>query len=80
MWIKVKLYGTLRRLASPQTPGIWQGEIPEGWTIRDLLAHLGAGRYEACAAMINGAACPLETEIPADAEVVVVPPVGGGLC
>ena len=37
MQVKVKLYGTLRRLSQPATPGIWVGDVPGGCRISDLL-------------------------------------------
>ena len=78
MQVKVKLYGTLRRLSQPSTPGVWIGAIPAGYRICDLLNHLGAGKYEANAASINGESCSLETEIVNNAEIVLVTPMGGG--
>jgi len=78
MHIKVKLFGTLRRLSRPETPGFWQGEVPAGTRIVDLLEMLGAGKYEANAAAINGQSCALDAEIPDGAEVIIVTPMGGG--
>jgi sulfur carrier protein ThiS len=76
--VKVKLYGTLRRLSQPSTPGRWAGDIPAGYRISDLLALLGAGVYEANAASMNGESCSFETEICEGAEIVLVTPMGGG--
>ncbi len=78
MHTRIKLYGTLRRLSRPKTPGFWEGEIPDGTTIRQMLRLLGAGEYEANAAVINNEPCELDAVIPADAEVTVVTPMGGG--
>ena len=76
--VSVKLYGTLRRLSHPNTPGLWTGEVPEGYRICDLLVELGAGKYEANAASMNGEPCSLEAEILHNAEIVLVTPMGGG--
>lgn len=78
MHIRVKLFGTLRRLSKPDTPGIWEGEIPDGTTIQEMLSNLGAGKYEANAAALNGEPCSMDEIIPANAEITVVTPMGGG--
>jgi sulfur carrier protein ThiS len=78
MFVKVKLYGTLRRLSNPDTPGLWQGEIRQGTTLRDLIAILGTREEEVAAAAIGDQVYPLETVIPEGAVVVLVTPVGGG--
>jgi sulfur carrier protein ThiS len=75
---RVKLYGTLRRLACPGIEGLWQGELPKGTSIKELIVHLGTKPEEVAVASINGAACPFETEIPDNAEVILVTPFGGG--
>lgn len=78
MHVTVKLYGTLRRLSSKGTPGIWQGEIAERTRVSDLINILGTKEAEVAAAMINGEPCQLDTEIPSDAVVILVTPFGGG--
>jgi sulfur carrier protein ThiS len=78
MRIRVKLFGTLRRLSRQETPGLWEGEVPEGATIQEMLHLIGAGKYEANAAAINGEPCSLDDIIPADSEITVVTPMGGG--
>jgi hypothetical protein len=78
MPIKVKLYGTLRRLAPPETPGVWQGTVPLGTTIEGLIYLLGTKPGEVYSATINGKLYPFETEIPDGADVVLVTPFGGG--
>jgi sulfur carrier protein ThiS len=76
--VTVKLYGTLRRLSQPETPGLWQGEVPAGTDIAGLVRLLGTRLDEVAAAAINGEPAPLETRL-ADGDVVVlVTPVGGG--
>jgi sulfur carrier protein ThiS len=78
MRITVKLFGTLRRLSNPDTPGLWMGEILEGSTILDLLHLLGTSERELAAALINQTVVELNAVIPQDAEIVLVTPVGGG--
>jgi sulfur carrier protein ThiS len=78
MYIKVKLYGTLRRFSLNETPGVWQGEIPEGACVRDLIAILGSSEAEVAAAALNKEPCCLEDVIPDGAVVTLVTPVGGG--
>lgn len=78
MKVTVKLFGTLRRLSQPGTPGLWVGEIKQATTIKELLQNLGAGKYEANAAAINGVGCSLDTIITEESEITVVTPMGGG--
>jgi molybdopterin converting factor small subunit len=78
MFVRVKLFGTLRRLSQPETPGLWQGEIPSGSRISDLLKIINSGLSEANAAAINGQPSSFDAEIPDGAEVVLVTPMGGG--
>jgi len=78
MKVTVKLYGTLRRLSNPGTPGLWKGEIPPGTTLRQLVVLLGTREEELAAAAIDCQVFPLETPIPDGAVVTLVTPVGGG--
>ncbi len=78
MPIKVKLYGTLRRLSRPDPTGLWQGEVPQGITIEGLIYLLGTRPGEVYAATINGRLHPFDAPIPDGAEVVLVTPFGGG--
>lgn len=78
MNVNVKLYGTLRRFSQPDTPGLWRGEIPPQTTIEGLVNLLGATSSEVSNAMINGEICPLDTEIPDGAAIILVTPMGGG--
>ena len=78
MFVRLKLYGTLRRLSNPETPGAWEGEIPTGNTIREAILLLGAGQYEACAAAMDGEPCSLDTVILEGKEITIVTPMGGG--
>ncbi len=78
MHIKLKLFGTLRRFSDPGTPGLWQGDVPSGTRVEDLIIRLGTRTAEVAAAAINGEVIPLESEIPDGATVTLVTPVGGG--
>jgi sulfur carrier protein ThiS len=79
MRVTVKLFGTLRRLSRPETPGLWQGDIPEGTTILELVALLGTVEAEVAAAALNGEPAPLDQTIPPDAVLMLVTPVNGGV-
>jgi molybdopterin converting factor small subunit len=78
MKVRIKLYGTLRRLSQTETPGLWEGEISPGITINELLGQLGAGKYEANIAKINGKTCDLDEKILEESEIIIVTPFGGG--
>jgi molybdopterin converting factor small subunit len=76
--VKVKLYGTLARLAQSGTPGVWCGEIPDGTTIEELIRLLGTRPAEAYVATVAGELRPFNSVIQDGAEVVLVTPFGGG--
>jgi molybdopterin converting factor small subunit len=76
--VTVKLFGTLRRLSSKGTPGLWQGEIPDKSRISDLITLLGTKEAEVAAAMLNNESCDLNAEISDGAVVILVTPFGGG--
>ena len=78
MQLVVKLFGTLRRFSDHATPGLWQGEVPPGINILELISLLGTTDREVAAAAIDGKVMPLETEIPEGAVVTLVTPMGGG--
>ena len=78
MKVQVKLYGSLSRFSQPETPGVWLGEVPMGWSLRDLMHRIGIPEKEVWIGAINGSACPLETEIPEGANVTLVTARGSG--
>jgi|GEM_PF-2323499 len=78
MQITVKLFGTLRRLSQPETPGYWIGEIPDHTRIIDLVEILETSTKEVSHAAINKKVCPLDTEILEHDEVTLVTNMGGG--
>ncbi len=78
MFVKVKLFGTLRRLSQQGTPGYWIGEVPEHTTISDMLTILGTSEKETVRAAINNIVCPFDTEIVENDEITLVTNMGGG--
>jgi sulfur carrier protein ThiS len=78
MQVRVKLYGTLRRLSQEGTPGFWQGDLPNGTQIRDLIVILGTRESEVAAASVDGQICPLDQEIRDGTLITLVTNVGGG--
>ncbi len=78
MHVKVKLYGTLRRLSQKEKPGIWEGEIPFEMTAMDLIYFLGTTEKEIANASINHIVCPLSQSLHEGDEIVLVPNIGGG--
>lgn len=78
MHIQVKLYGTLRRLSNPTTPGLWQGDVPDGITVNQLVGLLGTRIEEVAAAAIDDQPVELDAVISDGQVVTLVTPVGGG--
>jgi sulfur carrier protein ThiS len=79
MFVTLKLFGTLRRFSQPGTPGLWQGEVPEGCTIRDLITLLGSMEAEIAAVAVNGEVRPLDSLVPDGAMLMMVTHVNGGM-
>jgi len=78
MRITVKLFGTLRRFSTPQTPGFWTGEVPDESTVYDLIKLIGADANEVAAASINGIVKKLDTTIDREDEILLVTTMGAG--
>ncbi len=78
MKIRVVFHGSLCRYAASGTPGEWSGEIPEGSNLRDLIRAIGMRDGEAAAATINGTLKSLDSPIPPDARVLLLPWMAGG--
>jgi sulfur carrier protein ThiS len=74
----VKLFGTLRRFSSPQAPGFWTGELPDGSTAHDLIKLIGADADEVAAVSINGTVRRLDTKIDGNDEILLVTTMGAG--
>ncbi len=78
-WMKVvvKLYGTLGQQFPGYQPS--QGievDLPEGATVRDLLAHLRLP--ERAIVIVEGRVLPADAGLQGDAPVSVFQPIGGG--
>ena len=78
MIVRLRLYGTLRRFSSPETPGLWTGDVSPESTIADVLAVIGIDPRELAGASSRGQLQPLDAKVPEDADVVLVTPIGGG--
>jgi molybdopterin converting factor small subunit len=76
--VTVKLYGSLRRLSSPGSPGLWKGKVPQGSTILELVSILGTTEKELAGAALNDQVCELTTKIADGDTITLVTPVGGG--
>lgn len=73
----VKLYGTLGQQFSGYQPS--QGiemDLPEGATVRDMLAHLGLP--ERAIVIVEGRVLPADARLQSDAPVSIFQPIGGG--
>ena len=78
MVVLLRLYGTLRRFSSPESPGRWSGEVPEGSTIEVALQQLGIPPAEVAGASVDDQLRPMDWKIEHDSVITLVTPVGGG--
>lgn len=78
MIVTARLFGTLRRFASPGCPGLWRGDLPNGSTVGDVVRAFGAEEREVSAATLNGVLVPLTAVVPPAADLVLVTLMGGG--
>ena len=78
MTVTARLFGTLRRFSSEGSPGIWQGDLPVGSTIQDVVRALGAEEREVSLVTVNGTVMPMDSEVPPEANLVLVTVMGGG--
>ena len=78
MRVKARLFGTARRHSNVSTPGIWEGELPQGATVADLVAAVGSSQREINTAAINGLSVAFNTVIDGTMNIVLVTVVGGG--
>jgi hypothetical protein len=78
MIVTARLFGTLHRFASPGSTGLWQGDMPDGSTLRDVLCAIGAEERELSVATLDGVPIPLDEVIPPEADLVLVTLMGGG--
>lgn len=80
MKVQVKLYATLQRYAPSGTELGKSFELQfEGFTIGDLVSHLGFEIDQAKIVMVNGTRIiDMNTQLNDNDLVVIFPPVGGG--
>ena len=73
----VHLFGSLRRLSRPDTPGQTRVRLPAGSDIRDLLRRMQIEEKIVMASAVNGRACTLEKKIMETDEVYLITQLGG---
>jgi hypothetical protein len=78
MVVLVKLYGTIRRFSDPKTPGTWEGEVPVGSSVKDLIKLLKIPIKELAIASMGGIIVDLDVVIPENSEIILVTHVGAG--
>ena len=79
MRVRVKLYGTLSESFPGYLPsrGI-EVEIPDGATVKDLLALLEISESQGAAVIIEGRVLKADDRIPGGVPVDVLQSIGGG--
>ncbi len=75
---QVHLHGHLWRCARWSEPGARRLPVTADLTVAALLVGLGVDRNEVFGVVLNGARADPETQIPAGAEVEVLPAISGG--
>jgi hypothetical protein len=78
MIVTARLFGTLHRFASPGSTDVWQGDLPDGSTLRDVVRAIGAEEREVSVAALDGIPITWDTIIPPEADLVLVTLMGGG--
>ena len=79
MKVKVKLYGTLRqRFPGYQHSQGMEVEIPDGATVKDLLALLEISESQRAAIIVEGRVLQAEDEMRSGVPVNVLQTIGGG--
>lgn len=78
MFIQVKLCDTLRRFSNTTDRGIWEGEIPQDFSIRELIRVIGTTEHEVAFAAIDKKVVPLETVIQEGDQITLVTNINGG--
>ena len=80
MQVKVKLFASLRKYLPEGTSGSEATlELPDGSTVRDVLAQLGIPEQTARIVMVNGEHCPDLGQTLQDGQTIsVFPPMAGG--
>lgn len=78
MKIVVKLYGTLRRFSKVPKPGVWEGDVVFGTTIREIFSLLKIPEKEVAAAAVDGRRCDLDFTLEKKCTLILVSHIGGG--
>jgi sulfur carrier protein ThiS len=78
MFVRVKLYDTLRRLSNTSDRGIWEGEVPQNCIISELIQIIGTKEGEVACAAIDKKVVPLDTVIQEGDQVMLVTNINGG--
>ena len=79
MKVRVKLYGTLsQRFPGYQHSQGVEVEIPDGATVKDLLALLEISESQGAVVIVEGRILKADDEIPGGVPVNVVQAIGGG--
>ncbi len=78
MKIVVKLYGTLRRFSKVPKPGVWEGDVVSGTTVKGILSLLHIPEKEVAAAAVDGRRCELDHTVEETCTLILVSHIGGG--
>ena len=79
MYVKVRLFATLRRhVADAASGNAIEVELPDGATIADLIAALNLPSEQVKVTFVNGRAREDDWRLAPDDEVGIFPPIGGG--
>jgi sulfur-carrier protein len=78
--LTVKLFAGLKNFAPVQgLPGTpFEIELPEGSTLRDVVAHLNLPEEEVKITFVNGIIQEMDCGLKSGDEIGIFPPVGGG--
>ena len=79
MRIRVKLFAALGRYVADRAPGMpFEKEVPDGFTLADLVGNLKLPPEEVKVFFVNGRARPVDWSLEPDDEVGIFPLVAGG--
>lgn len=79
MYVRVKLFATLRRYAGEIPAGKpLELELSEGTTLQELVDRLGLPPEETKVTFVNGRSQDLDFVLQPGDEVGIFPPIGGG--
>ena len=79
MKVRIKLYGTLsRRFPDYRHSQGMEIEIPDGATVKNLLAHLAIPESQGPCIAVKGRILKAEEKVPGGVDVQVFQTIGGG--